>query len=291
MALTTKTTMDDWVPTVWSGILNSAREKKMVFPKLFDHRWEAEFEGQPLDHIFVHGLDNYAQVSSRDARAYSAGLDPLLTDAAVLVTRVDIPVTRHYYRSFAVTHDAEMLSKPEVTNGIADKASYAVALEMDAYMSEFVDDFTQAVGTLGVATSDEDVIRGTQYLNDADAPFDDRFYVFSMAEDANYKKIEKYINADYGAAVGNIDTGRPEGQVANIHGLTWISNNHVSGANSTGHDNGMWHRSAVAVVIKEDMRVEGPSKDLESDSTEMAMHSYYGAVQMRGDHGVFVRGL
>jgi hypothetical protein len=44
--------------------------------------------------------------------------------------------------------------------------------------------FTQTVGTLGTALADVDVVRANQYLDDADAPADDRFLALADGGDS-----------------------------------------------------------------------------------------------------------
>lgn len=286
MALTTKTTVDATIPEMWSKILNSAREKNLVFVPLLDHRFESENGSGGYDTIHVDGIDNFGAANS-----YSAGTDPLTFDAGALITQVDISVNRHYYKAFAITHDAELLSNHSLLANFSEKAAYEIAREMDAFFAGFVDDFTQTVGALNVALDDSDIIRAVQYLNDANAPFNDRFLVVSAAEDANLKQIERYTNSDYARAVGNLPTDRENGFIGRVHGLDIYMSTNVEGSNSTGHDNAVFQREAVAVVAFESMRVEGPSKDLESDSTEYVVHSFYGGKEMRDDHGVWAKGL
>jgi len=291
MALTTETTLDNLIPEVWSTILNSVRDKNLVWNPLFDHRFESEFSGQPLDTIHVNGIDNFAAISGTTiAEAYSAGLDPVLTRAGALTTQVDISVTRHYYKSFALTHDADLLSNVSTMTEFSGRAGYAVALEHDSYLAGFVDDWAQTVGTLNDDLDEDDVIRAVQYLNDANVPYENRYAVISNAEDANVKKWERFVNVDYAKTVGSFPVDRGRGFIGSAHGLDWHVSNNVEGSNSAGHDNAIFGQQAVAVVVKEKMRVEGPTFDLESDSMEYAVHSYYGAREMRDTDGVWVKG-
>ncbi len=277
------------IPEVWSRILNSARENNLVFVPLFDHRFEAEQSGTAFDTVHVDGADNFGAATAW-TNAETPGL-PLTAEEANYVSQVDISINRHYYKAFAVTHDAEILTQHNVLATFAEKAGYEISREMDAFAAGFPDNFSQSVGTLATPLDDEEILRGVQYLNDANAPFNDRFLVISAAEDTNLKKIERYTNSDYERAVGSLPTDRENGFVGRVHGLDIYMSTNVEGSNAAGHDNAIFQREAVAVVAHESMRVEGPSFDLESDSTEYVAHSFYGMQEMRDDHGVFAKGL
>lgn len=286
MAHTTKTTVDTTVPEVWSKVLRNTTEKNLVWGNLFDHSFEDEFSGTPTDTIHVQGVDNFSA-----ADAYTAGDDPLTFTAASFKTQLNISINRHYYKAFQLDKDAELFTNVPLMKELSAKIGYAVGLEYDTFLAGFPDDFGNTVGTLAVALTDDDIIRGDQYLNDAFAPKESRYFVFSAAEDANFKKIEKYVNADYAKAVGSIDTGHGRGYVARIHGLDWYYSDNVEGSNAAGHDSAIFQKEAVATVVKDPMRTEGPFFELESDSTQYVVHNVYGVLEIRDDHGVWMKSL
>lgn len=283
---TTKTTVDTVVAEVWSKNTRDTYEKNLVYGALFDHTFEDEFEETPTDLIHVQGHDNFGV-----ADAYTAGDDPLVMDAGVYLGQKNISINRHYYKSFTIDRDAELFANVSQLQSFSDKAGYAVALEMDTFLAGFVDDFANNVGALATATTDDDVIRAVQYLNDAFVPFESRYFVFSAAEDANFKKVERYTNIDYAKAIGSLGTARGRGYIGSLHGLDWYMSNNVEGSNAAGHDNGIFQRQAVAVVVKDAMRMEGPFFELESDSTQVAVHNVYGALEIRDTSGCWVKGL
>jgi hypothetical protein len=289
MALTTLTTVDTTVQEVWSKITNDTREKNLILAPLLDRRFESEFAGTPTDTIHVQGIDDFAGTSD----AFSAGDDPITFKAGAFLSQVNIAINRHYYTAFAVQHDANLFANIPLAMKFSNKAAYQVSLELDTYIAGFFDAGTAgsgAVGALGTALEDDDIIEATRVLNAANVPFEDRHFYFSTDQDAEFKKVERYVNADYASAVGSIHVAHTRGLVANLHGMSWYTSTNVEGSTAAGHDNGIFHREWTAIVQAENLRVEGPSYDLESDSDEYAVHNYYGVKEMRPDHLVWAKG-
>ncbi len=288
MALTTLTTVDDFVQEVWSKVTNDKREKNLILAPLFDRRWESEFAGTPTDKIHVNGFDNFAST----ATAFSAGDDPITFKAGQYITQVDIAITRHYYTAFALQHDAGLQSNVEQMGKLSSKAAYQVSLELDTYLAGFFDTGTtgaNTVGTLGITIEDDDIIEANRILNAADVPKEDRHFYYSTDQDAEFQKVERYINNDYAKAVGSINTGINRGPVAMIHDLQWWTSTNVEGSTSAGHDNGIFQKEWSALVQVENLRTE-TGFDLESDSDEFVVHNYYGAKEMRSDHVIWAKG-
>tara|TARA_R110000823_G_scaffold189968_7_gene321774 strand:- start:4580 stop:5452 length:873 start_codon:yes stop_codon:yes gene_type:complete len=289
MALTTITTVATTIPEVWSKITNDTREKNLILAPLLDRRFESENAGNPTDKIHVQGVDDFAG----NADAFSAGDDPITFTAGAFLAQVDIAISRHYYTAFAVQHDVSLLANIPLAMKFSNKAAYRVSLELDTYIAGFFDANTTSankVGALGTALEDDDIIESTRILNAANVPFEDRHFYFSTDQDAEFKKVERYVNNDYSQAVGSLNVTHTRGLVANLHGMSWYTSTNVEGSTAAGHDNGFFHREWAAIVQAENLRIEGPSYDLESDSDEYAVHNYYGVKEMRPDHVVWGKG-
>jgi hypothetical protein len=172
------------------------------------------------------------------------------------------------------------------------KASgYAVAHRIDDDAAGLIDNFSQTVGTLAVGFTESDIKRGVQYLNDAFAPEDSRVFVFSPAEQMNLFGIERFVNAQYSASIGNVNVdAKYKGYVTSILGMDWYMSLNVEGTNAAGHDNGIWQREACATLIVEESRPVS-HYEISTDTTRYAVHAIYGFVEVRDDHGVFMKGM
>lgn len=293
MPLTTTTTADTMIPELWAVTTADAREAELSFVSLFDRRFEAEASGKAYDRIHIQGFNNFTDETGTFGSGSSTSLlvGAALTYAAGrYMTQVDLIINAHVYEAFELTHEAELMTNVAQLEKLAGKAGYSVAHRLDDDAAGFIDDFSNVVGTLLVGLSDADVSRAQQYLDDNLVPQGDRFFVFSHAEKRSLMDQEKYINADYREAIGGLNTNIIKGYMNHIHGADWIGMDNIEGTNAAGHDNGMFHREAVAVAIIDNMRVES-MKEIDNDSTKYAVHAIYGMREVRDLHGVFCRGL
>ncbi len=293
MANTSMSTADQFIQEVWSKTTNDATQANLILNPLMDHRFEAESAGTPTDKIHVNGFDNFgatSQITTSGVGATSA----LSYSTSSYIAQVDIDINRHFYLAFALDHDADLFSNVPQMASLREKASYAVSLEEDTFIAGFADGLgsAQQVGTLAVSIEDDDIILGQRVLNDANIPQSDRHFVFSSIQDADFKKVERYVNQDYSAAIGSIPTAHGPGLVnSGLHGVNWYMTTNLDGSNAAGHDNVLFHRNWVAVVGKDKMRTEGPFYDIDADTNKLVVHNFYGVAQMGSDWAVWMKGL
>ena len=290
MPLTSTTTADTTITEIWSLKSADTREGTLVLANLFDRKYEIESQGKAYDTIRIQGINTFQDEASTHAN--TLGVAGTLTyDAGRFNTQVVLAINTHAYQAFDLETEAELMSNLNLVEKFAAKAGYAVAHRMDDDCAGMIDDFSNTVGALGTPLSDADIRRGVQYLDDAFAPMSDRFFYFSHAEKRNIEDQEKYINALYKQALGNLTTTKIyAGYMAPIYGMSWYSGDNAEGSNTAGHDNGMFHKEAVAFAAIDFMRV-AQQYEIDTDSMKYAVHSIYGLIEARDDHGVFARGL
>jgi len=290
MPITTTTTVDTTIPELWSPLTADYREAKLNWINYYDRRYEAENAGKAYDTIHIQGVNSFQDETGTHANTLGVG-GTLTFDAARYQTQVNLLIDTHAYQAFDLEWEAELMSNISTLDRLAKAAAYAVAHRIDDSAAAFADDdTTEAVGSLGVALTDADVRTGRQFLDDALAPMSERFFVFSHAEHNNFMDVEKYVNNLYREVVGSIETKKYEGYVGNMYGMDWYANDNVEGTNAAGHDGFMFHKESIAVAVIDNMRnVE--HYEISTDSTRYAVHSIYGMIAVRTDHGVFCRGL
>lgn len=289
MPLTTTTTADTMIPELWSVMTADQREAKLRLVNMFDRRYEQEAAAKAYDTIHIQGFSNFTAETGTFANTLGVG-GTLTYTAGVYQTQVNLTINTHAYHAFDLETEADLLTNVSQLEGLARKTAYEVAHRLDDDAAAFVDDFDNNVGTLAVPLTDSDIRRAVQYLDDAFAPADTRFFVFSHAERRNLMDVEKYVNSLYKDALGSVRTDIPEGAISGLYGMQWYVLDNTEGSNSAGHDNGMFHREAVAVAIVDNMRTVS-QYEVDTDSTKYAIHLIYGMIEVRGDHGVFVRGM
>ena len=201
-------------------------------------------------------------------------------------TAVTLTINSHSYSAFELEEFEKSLSIVDQTRWYTKAASYVVDLAIDDALAALVDNFSQVTGTLAVPFTDDDTTRSVQYLGDANAPMDGRFFAMSPATKRDMLGIDRYASSDFNRGGGaNI----VRGEFGEIYGLrTWESTN-VEGSNAAGHDCGIYQRDAFALALRMAPRTRR-FDDIQNLSEQVAISTIYGVIETRDDHGVFARG-
>ncbi len=201
-------------------------------------------------------------------------------------TSVTLTINQYQYAAFELEEFEEQMSIVDQQNAYTRRCVYAVNLAIDDTLAALVDDFSQIVGTLAVDLTDDDVRRANQYLDDANAPSDSRFFAMAPASKNSMLGIDRYASSDFKSG-GAANSGR--GEVGEIYGLrTWYSTN-VEGTNAIGHDNGIYQRDAIALGMRMQPRTR-TFDDIQNLSTQVAVSAIWGVIEVRDDHGCWAKG-
>ena len=295
---TDTTNLANTVPQMYSHMTADYREANFVFVNLFDRKYESDLsEG---DRVFIHGVNSFqdtqdtttlaAMPASGSLGSAGGGSGSLTFDEASLKSRISLIADTHIYQAFELEYEADLFSNIGLMEKLTKASGYAVAHRIDDDAAALVDNFSQTVGTAAVGLTESDIKRGVQYLNDAFAPEDSRVFVFSPAEQMNLFGIERFVNAQYSSSIGNVNVdSKYKGYVTNILGLDWYMSLNVEGTNAAGHDNGMWQKEACATLIVEESSPVS-HYEISTDTTRYAVHAIYGFIEVRDDHGVWMKG-
>ena len=275
----TSTTQAVRIPAITSAKLIAYREANLGFSGTVSQRY--------VDEAKVGSTIRWGLLNARSASSKSEGNSGNdITYAVDTPTAVTLTINQHQYSAFEVEEFVEKLSIVDDEDVETKNAMYAVNLAIDDTLAALIDNATNAVGTLTIDLTDDDVRRGQQYLDDADAPGDDRFFAMSPATKNSMLAINRYASSDFNRGGGaNII----KGEFGDIYGFrTWVSTN-VEGTNAAGHDNGMYHRDFFALALRMSPRTR-KFDEINNLSTQVAVSAIWGVVETRDDHGVFARG-
>lgn len=225
--------------------------------------------------------------NSGSARAKSEGNsgNDITYDANTEVA-VTLTINQHYYSAFELEEFEANMSIIDQQMYYTRRAAYVVNLAVDDALAALVDDFSQNVGTLIVDLTDDDVRRAVQYLDDANAPKDGRFFAMSPATKNSMLGIDRYASSDFNRGGGANIIQAAFGQ---IYGLTTWDSTNVEGSNAAGHDNGIYQRDAIALGMRMQPRTR-VFDDINNLSTQVAISVIYGVVETRDDHGIWCKG-
>lgn len=225
MAQVTSSTADKFIDEHWSDELNRAIEYKMVIYGLFAD-WTKKMSGSgDLFHLPArHHLTTNTKATGVDA-----------TPEAITETQQNFTVSTHQIVAQDIENFAEVMSKYDIRKEYTLAAAYSLARAKDVAAAALLDDnSTQTVGILTSEMTDDNLIRGWQYLTDASGMPPYRGVV-SPACWGGFLKVEKFTNQLY-----NGDTGGKavhEAQIGKIYQATMYQSQLTVGTapNSSGH--------------------------------------------------------
>ena len=274
------TTADVFIPELWSMEAIVARENQLVFANLVDRKFENGLSFG--DTIHVPGVSNLA--------VRTKSTNGAVTYETVTESNTDISIGTHEYAAIALENITRVQNNRDQLQLYAGKLGYALALAVDDVLAGLVDNFSNNVGTLAVELTDDELLRARQYLDDADAPQDGRVMVVSPAQETGLLKLDRFVHNDYESVHGPArETGLEKAYVSSFMGMPIYRSVNVEGTNSAGHDNGMFQKEAVALVMQIAPKTYHQF-DIDYIVDKVAVEQLYGTREMRDDHGVFMKG-
>ena len=280
MANVTIATAANWIAEYWSTLLLETLHKNLVLAPLMDRRFE-KF-GRDGDTIHVPG---FAEISATTLTNMTGSL----TFSSNTESVTNISVNTLAYAAVKIDSAARVQNSVGEMEMLTGEIGRAVGQKIDTDVGTEMDTFSQTVGTDNVDLTDDNVLRGMQYQDDANADASDRFMAVSPATLGSFRKIDKYMNSLYASSSAALAKGiNQRGYVGDIYNLgTHVSTNLPAG--SAGTKNMLWHRSAVALVMQKDVSVQRREPHDELAEAIVAW-TVYGIKLMRNAVGVEMDG-
>ena len=274
------TTADVFIPEIWSPLAIVAREAQLVFAKLVDRKFENGLSFG--DTIHVPGVSDLA------ARSKSA--NTAITYETVTESNTDITISTHKYAAIAVESITKVQNNRDQLQLYAGKLGYALGLDVDDTLAGLPDNFSQTVGTLAAENTYHDYLRAIQYLDDANAPAESRYFVISPAAEVGLMKQDIYTNNDYSILHGEgRNTALEHAYVSSFLNIPVYKSTNVEGSNSAGHDNTLFQKESLALVMQMNPTMHSMF-DIDYFADKVAIEQLYGTQEMRDDHGVWIKG-
>lgn len=291
------TAADTLIPEVWSAATRDTLLPNLVMGNIVDRSFEEQLSGMIGDKIHVGGVggsgDSISGFDPTDGATSTTLAAGATLNAIEMAFQTDIVIDigTHAYKLYDLEHELDLFTQFDLLERGAARATFAVAQKVDADGTTLIDDFSNSVGTLAVGLSDENILRSVQYLNDANAQEDGRFMLVSAAQQLEFLKIEKYVNQLYStsASTATPEAGTFRGRFGNLYGVEMYMSTATEGTNAAGHDNGMWQREALALVMVDNMRT-ADDYEISTDSHRFAVHAIYGWKEIRDTSGVWNKG-
>lgn len=276
----TTTTGAVFIATKLSRDLEKARESKKVMAGLVNRRdFDVADDGGTISVPFVSNLSATA-VSDNTSVTFQAP-----TEVAI-----SISINRHFESSVAIQDRLSAQAKYDLMQAYKGKVNEALDRQVETDLTGLYSGLSQTVGTGNAALTEANVVRAIQYLNDANAPQEDRHFVVKPGAMNHLQQIGRfteYQSVNNGKAPM---VGGNNGLVGDVFGVAvHMTTNiaQVSGTPGTIH-NLLFHQDAFCLAMQRNVKVEMMRRP-DFLATGVIASVLYGYVELRDDHGIDVR--
>ena len=278
------TTIDAAIPEIWGGPAIVAREAALVFARKVDLRYKAALR--------VGDILNVLNITNLTAQTKTKANNSAITYETQSETNTQITVATWCYSAIGVESIVDYQAYMDMAAVYAPKQGYALGLQVDDTLAGHPDDFSNATGTLAATSTFTDYKRARQYLQDANAfPASEWCFIVSPAEENGLLDMKEFVHNDYATLHGS-EARATELEMAYstsfLRTPVYVTTN-VEGTNAAGHDNALFHREAIALILQKEPRV-WTMTDIDYFVRKIALEQLYGSAILRNDHGVFMRG-
>ncbi len=279
MANVTTTTAANFIPEIWSTEILEAYIGSALFSALVNRSFEAEVrEKGDIIHVPNLAAMTVSQKTAGNAVSFGANTE----------SKTDITVDQDWYVAMRIDNIAEVQSQNNLRQMYTGRAGKDLAGKIDATLAALVDDLTQYQGTLAADVTDDNLVRSMQYISDANAPVSDRSLVISPATLGSIMKIDKFVRLDYHNISGA--TAVEQALMSSpIYGAKVYVTTNVEGDNTNGHDNAMFQRECIALVMQQEPKVFSQFM-IEYIADAVVVEAIWGVKTMRDTSGVWGKG-
>lgn len=281
-----QTTAAAFIPTLWSMEAIVAREQALLFANLANRQFET---GAIMRMGQTVHVPNISHLAARSLAYTGGGPAAAVSYETVTESNTDITVNTWEYAAIALTPAIVAQVTQDLHARYAPQMGYALQLAIDNALSALVTSITNTIGSLAVELSYEDLLRGIQYLDDANAPQTGRSICISPAQKAGFSKLDQYVSDDYSKLNADANLGMKDASMGTWLGIPAFFSTAVNGSNAAGHSNFLFQKECFALIVQ--MQPDTKTMfDTDVMADKYVMHQLRGQAIMRNDHGVCARG-
>ena len=278
----TGTTQDVFNPNVWSGSIIKFRESALHMAMRVDTSFG---DGITFGQTIEIPTDTELTAAQK-----SEGISNTIAFEANVETKITVTIDQHWYTAILLEEFEAELSKWDLESVYKGNMRYGVGKKLDLTLNDLIDGFTQIVGQLGTANGDQEYRDAIQELLNADVPggekgtFDDWTWYWSPAEYMTAQGLNRLSNRDF-------TDERPvsRGILAMAYGIGVMVSTNAEGTDAAGHDNALFHRSALGLHVRMAPRVHRVF-DVDNQGWKITISEIWAVKELRDDHGVFLKG-
>lgn len=253
------------IPEIWSPETLDAVRANIIYAGLADTHWKSK--------LTVGDILNIPYISNPTASSKSANanIDLEVIGPSSAEESETITVSTHQYVAFGVENIVDVQSQTNLRSKYTSAGGYALASAIDTNLFTLPQSFSNSVGTLGLELTYDNILRGWQYLEDANAPPSSRYIIVTPAAYAGFLKLTEFTNRDY---VGDGGRGVREAYVGQILGAPTFRTTLVRAPNSNQGECVFSQKMGVALIVQDTKTTS--DWVIERDATVVLMTQIYG---------------
>lgn len=270
----TITTGAVFIPEVWAKELQRATESNLTAARLVK-RFDAEVQN-------VGQIIHIPKISNLTANVKSA--NTAVSFNSPTEGKIDLTINKHYECSLLIEDYLEAEAAYRIQEEYKEKQGYALAKQMDTDILALNTNITQTVGTTGVPPTDLNMLRAIQYLDDADAPAQDRAIIMKPSLKSSLLAIDKYVNQDF-TGMGDIPV--KTGLFGQRYGILFYVSTNIPNDSSGNPSNLMFQKEVFAAAVQKNVTIKS-DYILEFLGQGYVAQVLYGVITYRSTFGVNV---
>ena len=263
-----------FIPEMFAKDTLMAVKSKLVVVPVVNHSYEA---------ALIKGDTLYiTQSAHSDATEVTIGTEGVMSDPTT--TALTLSVNQYWEKNIPIDYMSRRQSQVDLEAIAREEASYSLYKKIDSTLCVLVSALNggSVLGTDGSAVTDDVLIACVEKLDEADAPDENRVWVFDPSVKADLLKIDKFVRSDYFAS-DVIPTG---GFRKDVYGAPLLTTNNLTAVTSgTGSYAVYMHKDALAVVISENVGITLVDQPLKHQAVINAT-ALWGVGELRDTFGV-----
>ncbi len=269
-----QTNLANYIQTIWAKEVQAAVENALVCGALVDRQYEKYDRGAGT--IVVPVLSNITPT------AYNAAAD--ISYNTTNETAVNISLNQRYYAAFGV----DPFTKVQDTIGYfiqaQSKLVYGMAKKIDTGVNGLFNAFGNSVGTEGSALGVDQMIGAYESLNENDAPFEGRAWIFDPESITDLIGVDFFVKMDY--VEGSVSQKGFQGR--QIFGAPVYMTNNLTAINTNYHAAAYLHKEAIALCVPMPPTIK-IAFDTRRASDVCICTAMWGHKEMRDGFGVWIK--
>jgi len=233
-----------FIKALYSKNVVEAVKSHLVAVPRFDSSWERELNQG--DTLYITKTNTVTATEVTIGTEGPVG-NPFNT-AAVTLT-----IDQYYEANVPLDHMSRRQSQVNLFSQGEREAAYAINKKIDSTVCDLFSSLSGGTGhgTDGSAISDTVLIAAVEEIDEADAPDEERSWIFDPSAKADLMLIDKFVRVDYGYG-DPVPTGTFR---KDVYGAPVLITTNLT-TNSTGKYGVYAHKKAIAVAIVEDLDTE-----------------------------------